>query len=265
MKLLVDFDRYIYIASLPKKIEELHENASGLISFNENAERVYKRQENGNLMYEEKTLEECKQSLDSLIDRLLTATGANEYILFLSDYKTFRHDIYPLYKSNRKGKIKPQFFYEIKNYAIEKYGAILIPKMEADDLVCIARSIDPDAIIASNDKDIIKCTSGHFFDTRDNVFAFTYTTPYEAAYNFAVQMLIGDKDDGVPNVRYGYGEAKAKKDLQGVGTEHLLDKVLEVYIRELGECEGINQFSLKYNLLKMIDNVNELKNYDRMD
>lgn len=83
--------------------------------------------------------EDLKESLDILDERvqnILTETKADYYSMFISMGNYFRHTIDPSYKANRKkyGGTPLLWTKVLKNYLMEKYGAVAGRNVEADDL-----------------------------------------------------------------------------------------------------------------------------------
>lgn len=135
-----------------------------------------------------KTLQDCKDSVDSLIFNILNYTKSTHYLLFLTIGKSFRYQIYPEYKANRKYADKPVYFDATKEYLITKYSAIHHPLLEADDLVCIYKEKLSNSFISSPDKDILNL-EGDVFDYKN--FKWMNTTKEEAVLFFWKSMVTG--------------------------------------------------------------------------
>lgn len=82
------------------------------------------------------TLEESIKIIEEKIYNILIKTDCDYYCLFLSPKTTFRHNIYPEYKANRRKYKSPLKWVKVlREYLIEKYDAQSMPNVEADDLV----------------------------------------------------------------------------------------------------------------------------------
>jgi len=98
--------------------------------------------------------------VETLLDELLTKTGADSYRAFLSGKSNFRKTIYPEYKANRTAP-KPVHLEALREYALEKQNAELAPDtLEADDALGINQT--DDTMIVSLDKDLLMVPGKHF-------------------------------------------------------------------------------------------------------
>lgn len=193
-----------------------------------------------------KTLQECKDLVDSLIFNILNYTKSTHYLLFLTVGKSFRFQIYPEYKGNRKYADKPQYFDAIKDYLITKYKAIHHSLLEADDLVCIYKENLFNSFISSIDKDILYL-EGDTFDYKN--FKWINTTKNEANLFFWKSMITGDTIDNIKGIP-GKGEKFADKLLNTTNYINS-DKVFTSYIDHFGEDDGIKEFYKNYMCLKI--------------
>lgn len=80
------------------------------------------------------TLEESIVIFKDKMLNLFEETKATHYVAFGSLGKYFRHDIYPEYKGNRKGKPLPKYYKVLKAWATAEYNIQTMDKVEADDL-----------------------------------------------------------------------------------------------------------------------------------
>ena len=81
------------------------------------------------------SLVESIEIIDEKIRNIFTQTSADYYSMFISMGVYYRHKVSSLYKSNRKKYHSPlRWTKTLKNYLIEKYGAIAGRDVEADDL-----------------------------------------------------------------------------------------------------------------------------------
>jgi DNA polymerase-1 len=176
-----------------------------------------------------------------IINRILQDHNP-DYVVVASDPggKVFRHDMYPLYKSNRSTK-PCEFEEQIETVAriISAYGfpLVKVPNFEADDIIgSIAKKFAaPDLMvtIVSGDKDFMQLINknvrllrvtndGDFFCDEQGVMARFGCTPAQVIDCLAI---MGDSSDTVPGVK-GIGEKGAAKLIQQFGSleaiyEHL--------------------------------------------
>jgi len=105
--------------------------------------------------------------------------------------------------------------------------------------------------LVSNDKDLLKCIPGKHFNQQKN--EWIETSEQEADYNFAVSLIAGDTTDNIKGLK-GKGVKYAEKLFNdSVIRSILISLAQEAYITQLGEYEGIKEFALNYQLLKMLE------------
>jgi hypothetical protein len=196
-----------------------------------------------------KTLQECKDLVDKLIFNMLNYTKSTHYLLFLTVGKSFRFDIYPQYKGNRKYADKPVHFDAIKEYLITKYKAVYNTSLEADDLVCIYKESVPNSFISSIDKDILNL-EGDMFDYKN--FKWVSTSKDEADLFFWKSMVIGDTVDNIKGIA-GKGEkfAESLRITAELVNISMYTLVLDAYIKNYGEYLGVQEFYKNFMCLKM--------------
>lgn len=190
--------------------------------------------------------------LDNLIVRLKQQVNADKYTFFIGGKDNFRYELATLvqYKGERKTE-KPFYFDEVRQHIIRKHGAKVVNGIEADDAVSVNLYNDwvktkgnPTKILVHVDKDLNMSNGCHYNPDKN---LFYYITPEEADYNFALQMLTGDKTDniiGLPNLgddfrqrfslpkRSGVGKKTAEvilEDVKGQSLQTLYLRVLEAY------------------------------------
>jgi DNA polymerase-1 len=154
---------------------------------------------------------ECKQHLDSQVLRLKTDLEAHDIVIAFSSSTNFRKDIYPEYKSNRKGSRKPLAYRALVNYAKETYRTMTLPWAEADDVLGILATghrIRGDRVVVSIDKDLesIPCK---LFNPNKLALGVRTVTKEEADYNHLLQTLTGDRTDGYPGCPT-YGDKRSR-------------------------------------------------------
>lgn len=233
---LIDGDSLLYIVCNPKTV------------YNEES-KEYKKID--------KTFEEVKEGLDSFIDNIIFAVGADNYVLALTTTKCFRYAINPEYKANRKGLTKPIWFNEAIGYLKSKKQAIWDEKYEADDIVISLKKQYPESVLCAIDKDVLYGIEGTHYNYKKN--EFITVNSLEVDYKFWCSMVTGDTADGIkclPNKGIKYAE----KILNFTNTNSLFfryyqEVVLAEYIAYYSEYQGIQEFYKNYMCLKIVDNL----------
>lgn len=155
-------------------------------------------------------VDEMYETIDDLFNGVFHATGAEKYIGFLTGRGNFRKDVAFTreYKGNRKKLEKPQFFYEAREYFIDKWDCIVVNGMEADDALGICQmEISDDTCICTIDKDLDCITGLHYNWGKRELYDVSEDL---AEYNHWIQVLMGDSTDnivGIPKV----GKVKAER------------------------------------------------------
>ena len=170
--------------------------------------------------------------VETLLDELLTKTGADSYRAFLSGKSNFRKTIYPEYKANRTAP-KPVHLEALREYALEKQNAELAPDtLEADDALGINQT--DDTIIVSLDKDLLMVPGKHFsWEIKGKGWTkpdkFTEQTKLEGLRLFFEQCLKGDTADNIKGIEK-IGNKRAKSMLADCVTEQqMFDAVRNAY------------------------------------
>jgi 5'-3' exonuclease len=103
---------------------------------------------------------------------------------------------------------------------------VLSSQEEADDLIGIASTADPSAIVCSIDKDLLQLPGKHYDFVKKEE---TAVSPKEAVVNFYSQVLAGDSVDNVPGVT-GIGPVRARKILEGASSPvECWQRTLDIY------------------------------------
>jgi len=173
----------------------------------------------------------ARSRFDEMMDGIITATGATEYQLWLSDKTSnnFRTKVYPEYKANRKSP-KPKHYDAIKVHALKNWQAQIACNEEADDRLGITQcEFIPDSIICSIDKDLYQIPGQHFNFVSN---AYRSVTFNEARFHFYYQLLKGDASDNLQGCP-GIGEAKALQALPKVASDEEYFKIVKnLYIQQ---------------------------------
>lgn len=159
--------------------------------------------------------------IDDQITKLTDEAPVQDCIVALSDKENYRKELAPYYKANRSKTRKPMLLQWAREYMTSKYNTIIYRRLEADDVLGILGTANPDTIIWSEDKDLLTVPAKHWIDGE-----VVEISQEEADYNFFTQALVGDSTDnykGCPSV----GHKTAEKILEfGDGW----DAVVRAYI-----------------------------------
>ena len=167
------------------------------------------------------------KNIENQINKLMDASEASDYILFLTTKKNFRNYITDDYKANRKDIERPVNLGYTKNYLVDNLGAVAVPYLEADDLLHIHTT--EDTVIWSLDKDLRQIAGKHLDDATMEVVEVTELGEVIDAKHFngylglMYQSLVGDTADYIigcaerlPHV-YKSGAKKGQKYLKRKG------------------------------------------------
>lgn len=128
---------------------------------------------------------------------------------FVNGKDNFRYEIATIkpYKGNRDTTHKPKYYREIKNYMVQKLGAMECHGMETDDMLGIVQCSTPGTVIVSTDKDLLQVPGYNFNWVKGEL---KFVEPEEADMMFWYQMLTGDSTDNIPGIT-GIGDKRALK------------------------------------------------------
>lgn len=218
----------------------------------------------GTVEYVPKTKEEVYHHANDIIKEILSRLRTKSYLGFIGNGPCFRYQIYPEYKSNRKGKPKPDHFAELKAHLTTKWQFELVTDCEVDDVVISYTHRHPNTILVSPDKDVLM-TAGHHYNPMKRVFV--KTSPVQAHEYFWKSMIIGDAADNIKGLA-GKGKAYADR----MWDKYLMKlnyrapaMVLELYVENLGEEAGVVEFNKNYRCLKISNNYYQpydIKHYE---
>ena len=180
-------------------------------------------------------MSDVKEIFEIQIEAISKALKSSVLTIFFSPSHTFRHDMCPSYKGNRKDVRKPLGLKEIKEWVSNTYDSKTYPNIEADDAIGIWVTENPDDRIAvSGDKDFNTLPCTWYNHLKDEL----KTTSIEEADRFhLVQSLTGDTTDGFSGLK-GVGPATADKILKKGGA--IWKTVVEAYeSKGFGEYEAL--------------------------
>lgn len=152
-----------------------------------------------------------KAKVQSFVDEL-----GGKPVLCFSDpsRRSFRHDLSPTYKSNRRGTRKPLAYAAVRDQMMDEFKTIIKPGLEADDIMGIISTRAPGKfIIVSGDKDMLSIPG-----TVVRAGVRHEISQDKADRCHMAQTLTGDVADGYPGCP-GIGEVKA--DLILMASPHL--------------------------------------------
>ena len=156
--------------------------------------------------------------LDFVLEETLDFVTPDQFEVYLTGSTNFRFDVaksYP-YKGNRKASDKPKHLRHVRDYMIDKFGAIVSEGEEADDLIAIeATRCGPNTVVASIDKDMLQIPCWHFNFNRKE---WTQVSEWQGDLFFYTQILTGDAADNIKGLK-GIGPVKAAKLLEGITSE----------------------------------------------
>ncbi len=220
----------------------------------------------------ESTLDEIKDKLDKWLLDIFGKTYSTHYIMYLTEGKSFRSEVFKEYKANRVGREKPKYFNEVKQYLKDKYKAISYPGLEADDLYLISMYMNPiefrdliptealkgmslEVFMCVLDKDLLNLEGEHYNYKSGE---WKYTTQEEALYYFWGSMIIGDSGDGIIGLK-GYGKKKVEEVFNEFTSNEYPFLVLKMYMEYYGEYLGIQEYHSTYKALKILDTHKEFE------
>lgn len=192
-------------------------------------------------------LEEVFEYVDAILSDGVKKTNCEAYIGYLTGSNNFRKDINPEYKANRKGKEKPPYFKEIREYLINKHNFQEFKGLEADDCISIIAKHYKNTVIVSVDKDL-NMLEGTVYNPRKQLIAVNTKEDFDKY--FWTSMIVGDTADNVKGIP-GYGPKKAEIILSDTSKPyHTL--VLNAYVEAFKE-DGVSEFCKNYYCLKLLD------------
>ena len=198
-------------------------------------------------------LEKATNSFDTQMKYIKSKLKAKKYKLYLTGTGNYREKVATIrkYKGTRENVEKPYWLYNVKDYAVNKWGAKIINGAETDDAISVVayrgykhNPDNPNTVCVSADKDLLNTPGLHFNPDKDD--EPQLIDDYTANQNFYRQILKGDK--AVDNIqgcgglckkiaeKYGLrriksiGDKGAEKLLEDCETaKEMYDRCYEVY------------------------------------
>tara|TARA_R110000787_G_scaffold186566_4_gene298278 strand:+ start:4372 stop:5157 length:786 start_codon:yes stop_codon:yes gene_type:complete len=177
-------------------------------------------------------MREAKSRIEDQVARLMDTLGGRDLIMCFSEKRTFRHDLFPQYKGNRKSR-KPMIFGPLRKWVIDCWPSECWPALEADDIMGIlskSHSVAPPKIVVSDDKDLqsVPCNLYQPMHPERGVRKISYAS---ARRHHLLQTLMGDNSDNYPGLP-GVGPKRAEAILK----EGTWAEVVAAY-----ESKGLNE------------------------
>jgi len=174
---------------------------------------------------------DCLNLIENRLDVYRTiAESKHDIVMCFTSYPTFRHEIFPDYKINRIGKLKPLALKNTINKVKERYECITYPNLEGDDVLGLLATNGKydNPIIVSVDKDMrtIPCKLLAAEEVE-------HITQKKANRHWFEMSMAGDAGDGIQGIK-GMGMVTASKTLADTPDtiEALWDKVSKTYIKK---------------------------------
>jgi DNA polymerase-1 len=186
--------------------------------------------------------------LDEEITYIRETVGLDDFTVYVTAGGNFRKDVYPEYKANRRKTEKPKWLGECYRYLYKEWAAQAERTYEADDLLGIALTQDPDGLLISYDKDLDQVPGWHFNWRKNQMY---HVEPMQGDRFLALQCLTGDRTDNIPGVP-GIGPKKAEGLIRDYGSmASFLEDVLAVYYEKGLDFSTFEQY---YKCLKILRN-----------
>lgn len=203
-------------------------------------------------------LREAKDKFGDLVVDVIENTFATDYVMALGGRGNFRDELYSEYKKSasrvKSKSTKPEWFDDLKSFALTYDGAIECRGFEADDQVriwaeeCRRGEAYFPHIICSVDKDLDCISGAHYNPRRKEVY---HISPDQADKHYWLQCLTGDSVDNIPGLK-GIGPKKAEKILENCYNRfERKQEVCIAYYNHFGENDGFNNLLMNGKLLHM--------------
>ncbi len=153
--------------------------------------------------------DDCFAAFTRQILKIQLDTGLYDIVVAISAPTNYRKTVNPEYKANRKKTRRPLCLAPLIDFIKEEYDHVVLDDIEADDVMGILATQDPDKyLIVSDDKDMLTIPDARIWKDGEIL----HITPEEAYENFICQALKGDPTDGYYGVK-GVGKAKYNNQL----------------------------------------------------
>lgn len=185
-----------------------------------------------------------KRVVKDEIDRYMAKLDATEHRVCLTtptDQPNFRIGILHTYKAIRANVKKPLVLKPVRQWMLDRLGAVLKPTLEGDDILGIYSTwlgLKGDKIIVSIDKDMKTIPGLYLREMEGEVVEIDED---QADWYHMYQTLMGDQTDGYSGLP-GVGPKKAEAILEGATEGERWSRVVAAYEKKgLGEEEALTQ------------------------
>jgi hypothetical protein len=210
-------------------------------------------------VYEPDPVSWALHSVDEMMLSVLNAVGTDNYTVYLTEGKNFRHKMFPEYKANRlvSGMRIPEHLKDCKEHLKVKWDGRSVDNIEADDAVRIDAVNDPSCIVCHIDKDLDMIQGWHFNWNTGELYFIDGST---ALRNFYTQMIVGDTSDGIQ------GLSKKKPQKRTYKTKPLQDMqfyddmewyVYCGYVDRYGEEKAYDEMLMNGRLLYLLTSMDD--------
>lgn len=218
-----------------------------------------------------KSFDLVELAIDGFFARLHKTLGIRDKRIFLTGKGNFRDEVAVThkYKGTRKQE-KPKWYNDIREYMIYMMDAEVIEGMEADDMLSICITSNPEGICCSRDKDLRTTAGQHYAWGTRTIPEKPLQSIEELGYIelnakrkllgggkkfLYAQALMGDKVDNIIGIPR-FGDVKAFKLLEDATSEwDLYERVRTEYIVHFEDY--LERLHENMNLLYMIRELDE--------
>lgn len=198
-----------------------------------------------------------RESFDKKYQFFLERNKIDRLTIYLSGKNNFRHKINDTYKANRTNLSAPIHLRKLKDYVIDRYGAIPSDGGEADDYVVSHKSMYPTVTMTAIDKDVINAVAGRHYNFWKE--EWIETTPEWAIKFPFMQTIMGDTSDNVIGIK-GIGPKTAQKLLsEALEPSQMWDIVVSTYKKHSRTEEEAIMNMRMVNMLQLNHETKELK------
>jgi len=161
-------------------------------------QEVFKWDEDGEDIVESHEDEAWKKICDT-VQTYVSDLDDDEFMIVFSDSHNFRKDVWPDYKANRKASKKPKALGSLRKRCEEKWECIAWKNLEADDVLGILCTRNPEWIAVTEDKDQA-VVPGKWYNYRKPELGVVTITEAQANRQFYIQTMMGDSSDGYKGI-----------------------------------------------------------------
>ena len=265
---LIDGDELVYKAGFASQTTVYHvlkdENEVGLFPNKHDAIEFIGNDEGYDIQSEIVVAEEdiALMSLRAVYNTIMSDVNTTDFRIYLSGENNFRRDVATIaeYKGNRDESSKPVYLPLLKEVLKDRYGAIVVDGIEADDALSITQwhhytnKTNWGTIIVTQDKDLDMVPGVHYNPSKRES---TVISPKDARLSFYSQLLSGDNVDNIPGI-YRIAKKTAMKKLAPL-IDHSNNRLINFVIEEYEKAYQNPKISKKMDWSKLgKDRITEL-------